>query len=56
MDVKVISTGSGANTYLTQHNADMLLLDAGVKYEDILKATNYEVSKINGALITHHHL
>ncbi len=55
MNIKVIATGSGGNAYLVQHNADMLLLDAGVDYDTLLKAAGWSLAALQGVLLTHLH-
>lgn len=61
MLLKVISTGSQAgNSYaLIADNGEILLLDCGAKYNNILRGiennNKYPVEKISGILLTHKH-
>lgn len=57
MFMRVIHTGSRAgNSYaLVADSGEILLLDAGCRYKDILKGTDYRVSDISGVLLTHEH-
>lgn len=57
MRVKIISTGSKGNSYLLQtEDGRSLLIDAGIKYEEILKNIDYKITTIDGVLISHQHL
>lgn len=57
MLMRVINTGSQAgNSYaLIADSGEILLLDSGCRYKDILKGTDYRVSDISGVLLTHEH-
>lgn len=55
MDLKVIGTGSAGNAYLLQQGRDALLLDAGLRWSDILKELPNGLRDIHACLITHEH-
>lgn len=57
MFMKIISTGSqSGNSYaLIANNGEILLLDAGCKYQSILKTINYRISDVVGVLLSHEH-
>ncbi len=55
MLLKVIGTGSKGNSYVLESENEALILDAGCRMKDVLKAIDYNVSKICGVLITHEH-
>lgn len=57
MFMKVISTGSQAgNSYaLIADKGEILLIDAGCKYQSILKSINYRISDVAGILLSHEH-
>lgn len=57
MFMKIISTGSQAgNSYaLIANSGEILLLDAGCKYQIILKSINYRISDVAGILLSHEH-
>lgn len=55
MELKVIGTGSLGNAYILGHGNDMLLLDAGVSKDKILKAIGFDTAKIDCALVSHGH-
>lgn len=56
MELKVIGTGSTGNCYILKHKTDMLLLDAGVSKDKILKAIDFNTAVIDGVLVSHQHL
>ena len=55
MELKVIGTGSKGNAYLLQQGGESILLDAGLKWSEILSAIPGSISQIKGCLLTHEH-
>lgn len=57
MVMKVISTGSqDGNCYsLCSESGEILLLDCGCSYKDILRGINYRISNVVGCLVSHEH-
>lgn len=55
MDIKVVASGSSGNSYTVSDGATTLLLDAGIPVKQIQVAVGFQLSKIDGALITHEH-
>lgn len=54
--LKVISTGSqDGNCYAIFSDDEILLLDFGCKYQQILEAIDFKISNVVGALLTHIH-
>lgn len=53
--IKIIATGSKGNAYVLQAGGEILLLELGVKFNDIKKALNFNLSNVVGALVTHEH-
>ena len=57
MELKIIGTGSTGNTYsLIDKTGRIMLLDAGLSYNSILRGIDFKTTKIDGVLISHHHL
>lgn len=57
MFIKCIGSGSTGNSYsLISNDGEILLLDLGVAGKDILKAIDFRVSDVAGAVVTHGHL
>ena len=56
MTLKCLGTGSSGNCYsLTDKDGNILLLDAGINIKDIKIGIDFQIAKVKGALITHHH-
>ena len=55
MSIKILASGSSGNCYLLETSKETLILECGIKYKDILKALNFDLSKVVGCLITHEH-
>lgn len=56
MKIDVVGTGSSGNCYLI-HSDDgrVLILDAGVPIMEVKKALNFNISCIDGVIVTHKH-
>lgn len=56
MLLKCVNTGShNGNCYILENDTEALILDAGVQYKDVLKALDYNVSKVTAVLLSHEH-
>ena len=55
ISLNVISTGSKGNAYILSAGKDCLLIEAGICFSDLLKATNYNLNNIEDCLISHKH-
>lgn len=55
MKLHVINTGSSGNCYLLIAKNETLILECGVKFSEVKKALNFDLSKIAGAIVTHEH-
>lgn len=54
--LKVLNSGSQGNCYLLiDESGEALILDCGVKANDIKKALNFDFSRVSGVLVTHEH-
>ena len=54
--IKVIATGSTGNSYLIEANPnERLLIECGIPYKRILEGLDYNISGIQGCLISHEH-
>lgn len=56
MTLKVIGTGSKGNAYLLEGEDTALLIECGVNFSKIKKAANFNLKKIEAAIVTHEHL
>lgn len=55
MSIKVLASGSAGNCYLLETEKEILILECGVRYKDILKGLNFDLNKVVGCLISHEH-
>lgn len=55
MVLQVIGTGSSGNAYLLKEGNDMILLEAGLRWRDMLRAFPDGIRGIQACLITHEH-
>lgn len=56
MLLKCVNSGSqNGNCYILENDTEALILDAGVRYKDVLKALNYNISKVKSVLLSHEH-
>jgi hypothetical protein len=57
MKLHCLNSGSEANGYILEaSNGDSLILEAGVRSIEMKKALNFDISKIQGLLLSHQHL
>jgi phosphoribosyl 1,2-cyclic phosphodiesterase len=56
MKLKIISSGSVGNAYILENKNSALLIECGVKLDEIKQAIDYDVFKIKGAIVSHAHL
>ena len=55
MKVKVIGSSSLGNCYLLENDTECLVIEAGVNFNDVKKALNFNISKIIGCVYSHSH-
>lgn len=55
MKLKVLESGSSGNCYLLENTSECLVLEAGINFKEVLKALEFNVSKISGCIVTHEH-
>ena len=55
MTLKVLGSESAGNCYLIESDSQCLIIEAGIRLQELKKALNYDLSKVVGCLITHSH-
>ncbi len=56
MELTVIGSSSEGNAYVLQNASEALLLEAGIGFsKKVLPVLDYDVSKVEGVLVTHEH-
>jgi phosphoribosyl 1,2-cyclic phosphodiesterase len=56
MILNVISSGSSGNCYVLKSETGSLLIECGVRFDEIQKALGYDLLRILGTLGSHCHL
>lgn len=55
LKLKCLGTGSSGNCYLLSTETEILILDCGLPIKEIKKGLNFDLSKIQGVVVTHGH-
>lgn len=55
MKLKIIGSNSQGNCYILENKNEALIIEAGMKFSEVKKTLNYNISKIVGCLISHEH-
>ncbi|WP_235011070.1 MBL fold metallo-hydrolase [Listeria monocytogenes] len=55
MEIKTIASGSTGNAYVISSGRSQLLIECGINFDKIRKALNFDLSDVNGCLISHEH-
>jgi phosphoribosyl 1,2-cyclic phosphodiesterase len=55
MNIEILASGSKGNCYKISDGSLALLLEAGITYKEILKGLNFNMTDIEGCLLTHSH-
>lgn len=55
MTLHILGSGSSGNCYLLDDGSNVLVIEAGLPLADVLKAINYQQSRICGVIVTHEH-
>lgn len=53
--IKVLASGSKGNCYLIETSKEILILECGIAWKDIVCKLNFDLSKVVGCLISHEH-
>jgi phosphoribosyl 1,2-cyclic phosphodiesterase len=56
IDFRAFGSSSAGNCYHLTDGTTELLLEAGLRFQDIRKALNFRVSRLAGVLVTHEHM
>lgn len=55
MNLSVLSSSSSGNCYLLETDSEVLIIECGVSYKEILKGLNFNLSKVCAVLLSHQH-
>lgn len=56
MKLKVLGSSSKGNSYILEAENEALILEAGINFNEVKKALDFNISKIRGVCISHEHL
>jgi len=55
MDLKVLGSSSSGNCYILDNGNEALIIEAGIRFQEVKKALGFNLRKVVGCLITHQH-
>jgi phosphoribosyl 1,2-cyclic phosphodiesterase len=55
MELKILGSSSRGNCYIMETDHDALIIEAGVKLIEVKKAIGFNLSKVEGCLVSHRH-
>lgn len=55
MRIRVLASGSGGNAYVLEHDEHQLLLEAGIRYQDLQRLLGHGVTRLDACLVSHEH-
>lgn len=55
MKLQIVQTGSIGNCYLLIGETQTLIIEMGVKFSEVKKALNFDLSKVAGSVVSHSH-
>lgn len=55
MKITTISSSSSGNCYLLEREGMIIVLEAGARFDEVRRASNYRTEKITACLISHEH-
>ena len=53
--IKVLSSGSKGNSYIVQAGEEVLLLELGIPFKEIIKGLKFNLNNVVGCLVSHVH-
>lgn len=56
MKLKVLGSNSAGNCYLLENDKEILIIEAGLRWDAIQKGLKFNLTKVSGCLISHEHL
>lgn len=55
MTLKIVGSSSSGNCYILENDKEALIIELGVRFEEVKKAVQYNLQKIVGCIVTHEH-
>ncbi len=55
MELKVLGSSSSGNCYILDNGNEALIIEAGIRFQEIKKALDFQIKRVVGCLISHQH-
>jgi phosphoribosyl 1,2-cyclic phosphodiesterase len=55
MKLKILGSSSAGNCYILENESEALVLEAGVRFDEVKRALDFNIAKVVGCLISHEH-
>ena len=55
MELKILGSSSAGNCYVFDNGKEALVVECGIRFKEVQKAVNFDISRIVGALVSHEH-
>lgn len=55
-NLRILSTGSKGNCYILGNDEESIILEAGINWNTVKSALNYNFENIKAVIISHRHL
>ncbi|HXS59018.1 MAG TPA: MBL fold metallo-hydrolase, partial [Hanamia sp.] len=55
MILKVLGSSSAGNCYLLENEKETLIIEAGLRFDEIKRGLKYNLRKVCGCLVSHEH-
>ena len=55
MELKILGSSSAGNCYVFDNGKEALVVEAGVPFNEVKKAVDFDISRIVGCLVSHEH-
>lgn len=56
MILNICGSSSLGNTYILESKGQYLILESGVSFKEVLRAIDFDISKVVGVCVSHSHL
>lgn len=55
MNLKILGSSSSGNCYILETEKEALIIECGINIDKVKQALDFNVGKVSGAIISHHH-
>ena len=54
-ELRVLGSSSSGNCYILDCGYEQLIIELGVRFEDVIHSLDFDISKVSGCIVTHAH-